>query len=267
LASTGATNETGNVVALDEEQARARWGLVIYPWTLVVLAWVSILLAFATGRSFLIDHDYLLQTSHFPWLIAFIIFLFSWQVMTVAMMLPSALSTITLVGRMSRGVGPHWFTQGIFILGYTFIWSLFACIAFFGDTLVHQLVNHWYWLYTHSWFVGATILAVAGSFQFSAWKRSCLRRCDREDIGHRPLANAGMIWRLGMRYGVFCLGTCWAIMLIMFGIGMKSLLWMVVLASIVLLEKEIPGRQRFTMVIGAGFLVLALVWALFPLLG
>ncbi len=49
-----------------------------------------------------------------------------------------------------------------------------------------------------------------------------------------------------MRYGVFCLGTCWAIMLVMFGIGMKSLLWMVVLA---------------------GFLVLALVWALLPLAG
>ncbi len=267
MASTGTTNEVGDVVALEEEQARARWGLVIYPWTLVVLAWGSILLAFATGHSFLIDHDYLLQTSHLPWAIAFIIFLLSWQVMTIAMMLPSALSTVALVGRMSRDTGPYWFAQGVFILGYTFIWSLFACIAFLSDTLVHQLVNHWYWLYTHSWLVGATILVLAGGFQFSAWKRSCLRRCDREGIDRRALGDASMIWRLGMRYGFFCLGTCWAIMLVMFGIGMKSLLWMVVLAGIVLMEKEIPGRQRFTMVIGAGFLVLALAWALFPLLG
>jgi predicted metal-binding membrane protein len=70
-----------------------------------------------------------------------------------------------------------------------------------------------------------------------------------------------------MRYGMFCLGTCWAIMLVMFGIGMKSLLWMVLLASIVLVEKEIPGGQRFTMVIGVGFLVLALLRLLFPLMG
>jgi predicted metal-binding membrane protein len=266
LASTGATNETRNAVPLDEEQTRARWGLVIYPWMLVVLAWGSILLAFATGHSSLIDHDYLLQTSHLPWLIAFTIFFLSWQVMTVAMMLPSALSTIALVGRMSRGVGPCWFVQGVFISGYAFVWSLFACIAFLGDTLVHQLVDHWHWLYTHPWFVGATILVIAGGFQLSTWKRSCLRRCGHEGIDHSVLSNIGMIWRLGTRYGIFCLGACWAIMLVMFGIGMKSLLWMVVLASIVLVEKEIPGGQRFTMAIGAGFLVLALFWLLFPLI-
>ncbi|GHO93687.1 hypothetical protein KSF_037350 [Reticulibacter mediterranei] len=265
MASTGATNEARDAVTLDEEQTREHWGLIIYPWMLVVLAWGSILLAFATGQSFLIDHDYLLRTSHLSWPIAFIVFFFSWQVMTVAMMLPSALSTITLVGRMSRSAGPFWLVQGIFILGYTFVWSLFACIAFLSDTLVHQLVDHWPWLYTHSWFVGATVLVIAGGFQFSAWKRSCLRRCGREGIDRSALSDTGMIWRLGLRYGIFCLGACWAIMLVMFGIGMKSLLWMVLLASIVLVEKEIPGGQRFTMAIGVGFLVLALLWLLFPL--
>lgn len=267
MASTGATNEARDVVSLDEEQTRARWGLVIYPWLVVVLAWGSILLAFATGHSSLIDHDYLLRASHLPWPIAFIIFFLSWQVMTVAMMLPSALSTIALVGRMSRGAGPYWLVQGTFILGYTFVWSLFACIAFLSDTLVHQLVDHWPWLYTHSWFIGATVLVIAGGFQLSAWKRSCLLRCGREGIDRSALSGAGMVWQLGMRYGMFCLGSCWAIMLVMFGIGMKNLLWMVLLASIVLVEKEIPGGQRFTMVIGVGFLVLALLWLLFPLIG
>lgn len=267
MASTGATNEARNAVILDEERTRERWGLVIYPWLLVVLAWGSILLAFATGQSYLIDHGYLLRTGHLPWPIAFIIFFLSWQVMMVAMMLPSALSTIALVGRMGRGVGPSWFVQGMFILGYISVWSLFACIAFLGDTLVHQLVDHWAWLYTHSWFVGAAIFVVAGGFQLSVWKRSCLRRCGHEGMDRSALAGAGMIWRQGVRYGIFCLGACWAIMLVMFGVGMKSLLWMVVLASIVLVEKEIPGGQRFTMVIGVGFLVLALCWVLFPLVG
>lgn len=247
----------------NDEQSSERWMLVGYPWMLVVVAWGIILCAFATGHAALIDHDYLLRTSHLPWLAAFVIFLVVWQVMTAAMMLPSALSMIFAVGVSGSDIGPRWLVQGHFILAYAFVWSLFACVAFLGDTLVHQLVNHWYWLYTHSWFVAAALLLVAGGFQLSVLKRSCLLHC-REAVSCAVLADMGAIWRLGVHYGMSCVGTCWAIMLLMFGIGMNSPLWMVLLAGVVLLEKEVPGGQRFSIAIGAAFLLLAILWMLLP---
>jgi predicted metal-binding membrane protein len=270
LASTRTTDAAHNTAALNENQAGRSWGQIIFPWILVVVAWGIVLLAFATNRASLIDHDYLLRTSHLPWLVAFVVFLISWQVMTVAMMLPSALSMVSAIGALSRGRGPLWLVQGSFILGYTFVWTLFACVAFPGDTLVHQLVDHWRWLYIHSWFIGATVLLVAGSFQLSPLKRSCLQHCCHEATVYTALpgsSHIGLIWRMGVRYGLFCLGACWAIMLVMFGIGMKSLFWIVALTGVMLVEKEIPGGQRLRVVIGGGFLFLAVLWLLLPLLG
>lgn len=270
MASTNTTNAAHNPAALDENQVSRNWMQIIFPWILVVVAWGIILLAFATNRVSLIDHDYLLRTSHLPWLLAFVIFLTSWQVMTVAMMLPSALSMVSAIGVLSRGRGQLWLVQGSFIFGYTFVWTLFACVAFPGDTLVHQLVDHWRWLYIHSWFIGATVLLIAGCFQLSPLKRSCLQHCRHEATLHMALpgpAHLGLIWRTGVRYGLFCLGTCWAVMLVMFGIGMKSLLWMVALTGVMLVEKEIPGGQQLRVAIGSGFLLLAVLWLLIPLWG
>jgi predicted metal-binding membrane protein len=269
LASTGTTHPARHRASLDEAQASGNWLLIIFPWILVAIAWGSILLAFATNRASLIDHDFLLKTGHLPWLVAFIVFLVTWQVMTFAMMLPSALSMIFAVGAMNRRRGRLWLVQGSFILGYTFVWMLFACVAFSGDTLVHQLVDHWRWLYTHSWFIGAVVLLIAGSFQLSPLKRSCLQQCCHEAAFRTTLpgSDMGSIWRQGVRYGLFCLGSCWAIMLVMFGIGMKSLLLIVVLTGVMLIEKEIPGGQRFRVVIGSGFLFLATLWLFIPLLG
>ena len=269
MASTGTTDTARNTASPGGDQATGNWLPIIFPWMLVVVAWGVVLLAFATNRASLIDHDYLLRTSHLPWLVAFIVFLISWQVMSIAMMLPSALSMISAVGAMSRGRARIWLVQGSFILGYTFVWTLFACVALLGDTLVHQLVDHWRWLYTQSWFIGATVLLTAGCFQLSALKRSCLQRCCHEAAFCTvvPGSDMGMIWRLGVRYGLFCVGTCWAIMLVMFGIGMKSLFWIVALTAVMLIEKEIPGGQRLRVAIGCSFLFLAVLWLLIPLLG
>ncbi len=269
MASTRTTDTAHNVAALDEAQVSGNWVQIIFPWLLVVIAWGIVLLAFVTNRASLIDHDYLLRTSRLPWLVAFIVFLISWQIMTVAMMLPSALSMVSSIGALSRGRGPLWLVQGSFILGYTFVWTLFACVAFLGDTLVHQLVNHWRWLYLHSWFIGTITLLVAGCFQLSPLKRSCLQHCCHEAAPRTTLpgpARTGTIWRIGVRYGLFCLGACWAIMLVMFGIGMKSLFWIVALTGVMLVEKEIPGGQRLRVAIGAGFLFLAVFWLLIPLM-
>ncbi len=68
---------------------------------------------------------------------------------------------------------------------------------------------------------------------------------------------------LGWRYGVSCVGSCWAVMLVMFGIGMSNLLSIVLLTGIMVLEKEIPSGQRLQPIIGMAFLLLGVLWIVY----
>ena len=70
----------------------------------------------------------------------------------------------------------------------------------------------------------------------------------------------GNAWRLGLRHGLFCMGCCWALMLVMFGVGVGSLAWMSVLAGIMVIEKTTPRGKLLSPVVGIAMLVLAVVW-------
>ena len=74
----------------------------------------------------------------------------------------------------------------------------------------------------------------------------------------------GAAWRLGLRHGAFCLGSCWALMLVMFGLGVNSLVLMALLAEVMVVEKTFPGGRRLSAVIGGVLLGLAVVWLVHP---
>ncbi len=75
---------------------------------------------------------------------------------------------------------------------------------------------------------------------------------------------SGAAWRLGLRHGMFCLGCCWALMLVMFGLGVGSLVSMAVLTGVMIVEKTFPGGQRLSPVIGLALLLLAVLWLAHP---
>lgn len=239
---------------------------VILPWILVIVAWTVVLLAVLTKQTYLINHTYLLTQSHLSWIVALIVFLACWQVMIVAMMLPSSMPLVYIVVYASRRQQYPWIIQGAFLAGYALVWTAFALVAFLADTLVHWLVSNWFWLYMHSWLIGATIFAIAGGFQFSPLKEHCLKQC------RNPLRffmryyrkDAGASLSLGLRHGVFCLGCCWALMLVMFGVGTGSIVWMAVLTGVMVIEKIYPRGQRHSLVIGILLLLLAVLWLAHP---
>src|SRR5713101_9562731 len=131
---------------------------------------------------------------------------------------------------------------------------------------VHRLVHSWVWLYLHSWVIGAATLALAGGFQFSPLKERCLKQC------RTPFSffvryyrkGSGAAWRLGLCHGIFCLGCCWALMLVMFGLGVGSLVSMAVLTGVMVVEKTFPGGQRLSPVLGIALLLLAVLWLAHP---
>jgi len=170
---------------------------------------------------------------------------------------------IVHAGRQQRR--PH-AVPGAFLAAYAVVWTAFASVSFLGDTQIHWLVHHWFWLDTHTWVISTTTFAVAGVFQFSPLKGRCLKQC------RSPFSffvrfyheGAGAAWRLGLRHGAFCLGCCWALMLVMFGIGVSSLLSMAVLTGVMVVEKTYPGGQRLSPLIGIVLLGLGALWLAHP---
>ena len=219
------------------------WRAIIFPWTLIFLSWLLLIIAFLTRRNVLIDHDYLLRTSHWPWIAALLVFLLCWQIMTIAMMLPSSLSRLLILFE-SAGRGIR--TQAIFIVGYAMVWTGFALLAFGGDTLVHQGILHWWWLSLHSQVIGALTLAVAGVYQWSSLKRRCLERCIALTSARTSMSLQETFlsdWKQGLDYGKWCLGSSWALMLVMFGIGMRSLFGMALFSLVMFLECEVERHR------------------------
>jgi predicted metal-binding membrane protein len=239
---------------------------LLWPWALVVAAWTLAGLSVLTNQSYLINHHYLLEESHLPLLAALVVFLACWQVMTVGMMLPSSMPMVYMMAHAGRQQRRPYVVAGVFLAGYAVVWTAFALLAFLADTQIHWLAHHWLWLDTNSWAIGATTFAVAGVFQFSPLKGRCLKQC------RSPFAffvryyrhGIGGAWRLGVRHGAFCLGCCWALMLVMFGIGVGSLVMMALLTSVMVIEKIYPGGQRLSPVIGIVLLGLAALWLAHP---
>jgi predicted metal-binding membrane protein len=233
-------------------------------------AWVLSIVADTSGRASLLNHGALIEGTvlrHPPpmWL-ALPLFLMAWQVMVVAMMLPSTLPMVRLFRVASANAGRPRATMLVFVGGYLGVWAGFGALAFVQDIGIHRLVDHTPWLAQHPWLIGGTALALAGAFQFSALKDRCLTECRHPGAYLLRHYRRGMSqgFRLGLGHGLFCLGCCWALMLLMFAAGVAQLWWMAALTALMVYEKVGRNGHRITPLAGGLLLVLAVVVLFHP---
>ena len=235
---------------------------------LIVAAWALAAAMVVSDNDRALRHDSILAAAGLPGPAALALYLGAWQVMTAGMMLPSSLPMIHLFARASRSQTRPRQALGLFLAAYFAVWTLFALTALLTDAGLHALVERWVWLDARPWLISGTLLVAAGLFQFSPLKERCLDACRNplSFLWHHYGRGPRAAWALGWRHGLFCLGCCWALMLVMFAVGVGSLVWMAGLTGVMVVEKTSRVGRRLVPVVGAalllwgGLLLLAPAW-------
>jgi predicted metal-binding membrane protein len=187
-----------------------------------------------------------------------------WSVMMTGMMLPSAAPTLLLYARVVRTLPAKQAAQQVhaFAGGYLFAWIGFSLLA----TLLQLLLNHLSLLTpmmrTGSHYFAAAMLIVAGVYQWLPFKQSCLSHCRtpaRFISDHWRKGASGAV-AMGLHHGLYCLGCCWALMLLLFVGGVMNLRWILAITALVLLEKLLPFGNRFGQAVGLLLVVAGLLY-------
>ncbi len=224
--------------------------------TLSALAWLSLWLVGRSPYGVLVHHHGL-SVPHVAPSLFFLLFVVGWSVMTMAMMLPTIFPLVTLFQTITRQRENRALLVSLVVAGYVLTWVLFGVIVYVAALSGRWLIDSIPWVERNSWLAAAIVL-MAGAFQFTSLKYRCLEKC------RSPFMFVTEHWRgrndrseafgLGLRHGLFCVGCCWALMLLMFAVGVGNLGWMLVLAVVMTIEKNVRWGRRLSAPLGFALL-------------
>jgi predicted metal-binding membrane protein len=195
-----------------------------------------------------------------PWTMADVMFTFAmWTVMMIGMMVATAAPMMLLfAASRARRPGPGARTDVLmFGLGYLAVWVGFSAVAALAQWALHEGAMLSPAMSASSPYLAGAILIVAGVYQLSPWKGACLTHC------RSPIEFLMTHWRdgakgafqMGRHHGTYCLGCCWAIMYVLFVVGVMNLVWVAALTVLVLLEKAGPFGTVVARLAGAAMLL------------
>lgn len=220
-------------------------------------AWLMAGLAQVTGSAGLLHHHALIEGGPPLW-VALPVFLASWQVMIAAMMLPASLPAITSFARGWATRSRPTLAAVAFLGAFAGVWTIFGLAAFMGDVALHTFVDRTPFVAARPWLIEASVLVLAGVYQFMPLKRQGLAACRHPTLRRAdgsPIEPSAA--RLGVDHALDCLASSWALMLLMFAAGFANLGWMVALAALMVYETMGRYGQRAATAAGASLLALA----------
>jgi predicted metal-binding membrane protein len=175
-----------------------------------------------------------------------------WVTMTAAMMLPSAAPAAVQVARLARRL-----PTAIFVAGYLAVWTGYGLVAYGLFRLLTSFDTGWLaWDEGDSYVAGGLIVA-AGIYELTPLKQFSLDRCRSPQSSASPL-------RSGLAHGVYCVGSSGGLMVVLFALGVMSLLWMAVVAAAIFAEKVLTQGPRLTRVFAFALLALGIWVAVSP---
>lgn len=190
-------------------------------------------------------------------------FLTSWVVMMTAMMLPSAAPMVALYARMHKELSRQGgaVPPAVFTLVYLAVWALFGVPVYAAGGVVSVVADASPAARAALPYGVAAVVLVAGVYQLSPLKRTCLRAC-RSPLsflmGRWQPGRAGTL-RLALAHAAYCVGCCWALMAVLVAAGAMGLYWVLLVAAFVLAEKVIPAGERTARLGGVALVLLAIL--------
>lgn len=195
-----------------------------------------------------------------PWPLDAALFLVTWVVMMAAMMLPSIVPFTVRMARLMRARGAGGARTIALIVGYFLVWTGMGAASYLVLRGFEAIVVGPGAMAVR---VGAVVLLAAGIYQLTPLKRMCLQHCRSPALlllhhGERAVRSRFGALRVGIGHGVYCMGCCWALMVVLLAAGVMSLVWMGVIAAVVAVEKVNLHGEAISFVLGRLLIVLAL---------
>ncbi len=197
------------------------------------------------------------------------LFLAIWVVMMAAMMFPTAAPMILMFARVhmdKRARGQPFVPTWIFVSGYMVVWTLFGLLAYAVAIALQAWAQQSMWLMDNAARIGGAILILAGLYQLSPLKRSCLSHC-RTPLDFLLTAwreGYGGAFRMGLEHGLFCLGCCWMLFVILFPLGLMNIAAMAVITLLIFAEKSMSLGPRVAQLAAIVLIVYGILIVLMP---
>ena len=267
-----------NTSALEAILRRDRVIIVASIVVLIVLAWFDLVWLAndmemggmdMTGYRMIPAGQALMMPASSPWRpIEFGYVFVMWVVMMIGMMTPSVTPMLLVYARVGREATESrpfasvaWFASGYFLA-----WVSFSLVATSLQWALERATLLTPMMTSDSNILSGILLILAGLYQWTPLKDVCLWQCQAPlgfvlSHGGFKRTTTGSLM-LGFRHGAYCLGCCWALMVLLFTLGVMSLFWIAALAILVLLEKVAPSGRGIARIAGLAFFAVG-VWMLF----
>lgn len=198
-----------------------------------------------------------------------LLFIATWIVMMVAMMFPASapmILTFSTISASKRQQQQSFVPTWVFVSSYLLVWSLCGVVAYSLALLTEMLAASFPWSMENASRLAGAVILLAGLYQLSPLKERCLAKC-RTPL-HFILTSwrdgYGGAFRMGLEHGLYCLGCCWLLFVILFPLGIMNLAIMALMSGLIFTEKALPGGRLVSKIAGAGLLLYGLLIIFLP---
>jgi len=197
------------------------------------------------------------------------LFIALWIAMMAAMMFPTAAPMILVFARMQsvrRNSDRSYVPTSVFVATYLLLWSAAGVLAFLAATGVGVLADRAEWLGSNGPRVAGAVIALAGLYQLTPLKAVCLRQCRSPFtfvLTHWREGRGGAV-RMGLTHGLYCLGCCWLLFVLLFPLGIMNIAAMGAITAIIFIEKSTAWGLLIARGLGIALVAFGIAVTAFP---
>jgi predicted metal-binding membrane protein len=259
-------------ITAPQDTPRSAFGVLQLRVTLALVALLLVLAGVSWWRAADYSHDMSAMVQgvaqvgrDMPFDMTVGLFLSMWVAMMVAMMLPTIAPIVLLHRSVVTRRGQGSLPTVAFVAGYLAVWTAIGFVPLAALIGFRHIVSESAWVAR----AGGAVLVVAGVYQYSRWKAACLKAC-RSPLSflmtHDFGSGSAGAFKVGVSHGLYCLGCCWALMAVLFVVGLMNLAWMAAIAVVFLAEKNWRHGVGLTYIVGIGVTALGIAVLVHPAL-